>query len=283
MHETTVVGWDGSSTAETALEWAITRAELQSVGMRRLILLRAVDVESGAAADDDDEDEAYATAGASIAARAERIKAEHPLLEVEAAAVSGEPGEVLADRAGDDVLVVVGAENAHSEEYSHSSRLGARLAGMADGPVAVVPIGDSRIRSGVLVAVDHDDPAVRLCRLAADYADARGETLHAVHVGIRSHDVAADAEALDHALAPALAEHPDLTVVTHVESGPIARALLKRSQERATVFVGSRRLGAVRRMFLGSVSHALVTNARCATVVVPPVGGQHADSGQPES
>jgi nucleotide-binding universal stress UspA family protein len=281
MHATTVVGWDGSSTAETALEWAIDRAELQPVGMRRLILLRAVDVESDA--DDQDVDEVFATAGANIAARARRIGSEHPLLEVEAAAVRGEPGEVLADRAGDDVLVVVGAENAHTEEYSHSSRLGARLAGMGDGPVAVVPIGDSRVRSGVMVAVDHDAPAARLCRLAADYADARGDTLHAVHVGVRTHDVAEDAEVLDRALAPALAEHPDLAVVTHVESGPTARALLRRAQERATVFVGSRRLGTVRRMFLGSVSHALVTNARCATVVVPPVGGHHADPGQPES
>ncbi|MGW9630100.1 universal stress protein [Agromyces sp. NPDC055520] len=275
MHETTVVGWDGSSTAETALEWAIDRAELQPVGMRRLILLHAVDVDS--VTEGRDVDEAFATARANVAARARRAATEHPLLDIEAVAILGEAGEVLADRARGDVLVVVGAENAHTEEYSHSSRLGARLAGLADGPVAIVPIGDSLLRSGVMVAVDHDAPAERLCRLAADYADARGDTLHAVHVGVRTHDVAEDAEILDRALAPALAEHPDLTVVTHVESGPTARALLKRAQERATVFVGSRRLSAVRRMFLGSVSHALVTNARCATVVVPPVGGQHAE------
>lgn len=121
-----------------------------------------------------------------------------------------------------------------------------------------------------MVAVDHAAPAERLCRLAADYAAERGETLHAVHVGSRLHDVAEDAEILDEVLAPALAEHPDLVVVTHIDSGPTARALLKRAREHATVFVGSRRLGTVRRMFLGSVSHALVTNARCAIVVVPP-------------
>ncbi len=279
MHETTVVGWDGSSTAETAAEWAITRAELQPDGMRRLIFVCAVDLESDA----EDLDEALAMARANVAERARRTSAEHPLLDVEAVAVRGEPGSVLADRSGDDVLVAVGAENAHTEEYSHSSRLGVRLAGMADGPVAVVPMGDARVRSGVMVAVDHDAPAERLCLLAAHYAAGRGETLHAVHVGVRTHDVAEDAEVLDRALAPALAEHPDLDVVTHVESGPTARALLRRAQERATVFVGSRRLGAVRRMFLGSVSHALVTNARCATVVVPPVDGHHAAPDQPES
>ena len=281
MHETTVVGWDGSSTAETALEWAIARAEMQPEGMRRLILVRAVDETS--VAHDEDVVEVLATAGADVTERARRLGAEHPSVDVEAIAVRGEPGDVLADRSGDDVLVVVGAENAHTEEYSHSSRLGPRLAGAADGPVAVVPIGDSLARSGVMVAVDHDAPAERLCRLAADYAAERGEPLHAVHVGIRTHDVAEDAEILDRALAPALAEHPDLAVVTHVDSGPTARALLKRSRERATVFVGSRRLGAVRRMFLGSVSHSLVTNARCATVVVPPGGSPHSEPDVPSA
>ena len=269
MHETTAVGWDGSSTAETALEWAIARAETQPEGMRRLSIIHAVD-DTSLAGSDEETSELIATAEAEVAERAERVRAEHPSLDIETFAARGEPGDVLADRSGDDVLVVVGAENAHTEEYSHSSRLGPRLAGAADGPVAVVPIGDSLARSGVMVAVDHTTPAERLCRLAADYAAERGETLHAVHVGSRLHDVAEDAEILGKVLAPALAEHPDLVVETHVDSGPTARALLKRSREHATVFVGSRRLGAVRRMFLGSVSHALVTNARCATVVVPP-------------
>ena len=269
MHETTAVGWDGSGTAETALEWAIARAETQPEGMRRLRIIQAVD-DTSIAGSDGETSELIATAEAAVAERAERVRTEHPSLDVETFAVRGEPGDILADRSGDDVLIVVGAENAHTDEYAHSSRLGPRLAGSADGPVAVVPIGDSRARSGVMVAVDHAAPAERLCRLAADYAAERGETLHAVHVGSRLHDVAEDAEILGKVLAPALAEHPDLVVVTHVDSGPTARALLKRSREHATVFVGSRRLGTVRRMFLGSVSHALVTNARCATVVVPP-------------
>ena len=277
MHETTVVGWDGGDTAEKALEWAIARAELQPKGMRRLILVRAIDDSLP-----EDAAEVLATAEADIAERARRIGAEHPSVHVETIARPGEPGDILSDRSGDDVLVVVGAENAHTEEYSHSSRLGPRLAGAADGPVAVVPIGDSRARSGVMVAVDHDAHAQRLCRMAADYAANRGETLHAVHVGTPAHDVAEDAAILDRALAPALAEHPGLAVVTHVDSGPTARALLKRAGERATVFVGSRRLGPVRRLFLGSVSHALVTNARCTTVVVPPVGAAHAAADAPE-
>jgi nucleotide-binding universal stress UspA family protein len=280
MHETTVVGWDGSGTAETALEWAIARAGMQPEGARLLRLVQAVD-DTGIAGDDDETRELLARAEAEVAERAERVRAEHPSLEVEAAAVRGEPGDVLADRSGDDALVVVGAENGRTDEYWHSSRLGPRLAGAADGPVAVIPVGDVLARSGVMVAVDHGEPAERLCRLAADYASERGETLHAVHVGARNHDVAEDAEILDRALAPALVEHPELAVERHVDSGPTAPALLRRAREHATVFVGSRQVGAVRRMFLGSVSHALVTNARCATVVVPPVSGLHSEEDRP--
>ena len=94
--------------------------------------------------------------------------------------------------------------------------------------------------------------------------------------------MAEDAEILDKCLAPALAEHPDLIVVTHVDSGPTARALVRRARSAH----GVRRLptaGAVRRMFLGSVSHALVTNARCATVVVPPVGGPDSEPDMPDA
>lgn len=276
MHETTVVGWDASETAERALEWAIARAEMQAEGRRRLRLVRAVD-DTGLAGDDDETRDELQRAEVDVAERAERIRAEHPGLEVEAAAVRGEPGDVLADRTGDDSLVVVGAENGRTDEYWHSSRLGPRLAGAADGPVAVIPVGDVLERSGVMVAVDHGETAERLCRLAADYAAKRGETLHAVHVGARTHDVAQDTEVLDHALAPALADHPDLAVERHVDSGPTAPALLRRAREHATVFVGSRQLGTVRRMFLGSVSHALVTNARCATIVVPPLSGLHSE------
>lgn len=271
MNETTVVGWDGSRTAETALEWAIARAEAQPEGMRTLRIIHVVDDTSIARREE--KHGPVASSDAELAERVERVRAEHPSLAVESAVVRGEPGDVLADRSGDDTLVVVGAENSRTDEYSHSSRLGPRLAGAAGGPVAVVPIGDDLPRSGVMVAIDATTPAERLCRLAADYAAERGETLHAVYVGSRAHDVPEDAEILDKALAPALAEHPDLTVVTHIDSGPTAHALLRRTKEHATVFVGSRQLGAVRRMFLGSVSHALVTNARCATVVVPPVPG----------
>src|SRR5690606_31472676 len=101
------------------------------------------------------------------------------------------------------------------------------------------------------------------------------EPLHAVHVESRSHDVAAAEAVLEQALAAVLEEFPGLAVESHVDSGTPAGALLRRARDMAIVVVGSRRLGTVRRLFLGSVSHTLVTNARCPTIVVPPHDAAH--------
>jgi nucleotide-binding universal stress UspA family protein len=210
-----------------------------------------------------------------IADLAARIGAEHPDLEVRTEVVRGEPGDLLTDRSGAGVLVVVGAENGHTEEYWFSSRIGARISGAAAGPVAVIPVGDDRVRSGVLVGVDHGPEAGQLCRFAAELASARGEPLHALHVESRSRDGAAQQAVLDRALAAVTQEFPGLAVEGHVESGTPAGALLQRARDMAVVVVGSRRLGTVRRMFLGSVSHTLVTNARCPTIVVPPDARAH--------
>ncbi|MFC9918092.1 universal stress protein [Agromyces binzhouensis] len=278
MHETTVVGWDGSETAETALAWAIGRAERQPEGARSLELLRAVDPNS-IAGDDRETAELVRVAETEAAAAVARVRSEHPSLDVAFEVLRDEPGDALCDRTGDDRLVVVGAENGRTDEFWHSSRLGVRLCGMAGGPVAVIPTGDVRPRSGVLVAVDHGPAARDLCRFAAAYAVSVSEALHAMHVGSRSHTVGDDVEELEEALAPARHEHPDLEIVTHVESGPVAAMLLRRAQDHDAVIVGSRRLGPVRRLFLGSVSHAVVTNARCPTIVVPPTHGSRSPAG----
>jgi nucleotide-binding universal stress UspA family protein len=126
-----------------------------------------------------------------------------------------------------------------------------------------------------MVAVDHGPSAQRLCRFAAAIAASTGEVLHAVHIGSRAKTIGTDVEVLADALDPARREFPELEIETHVESGPTEHTLLDRAREHATVSVGSRRLGAVGRMFLGSVSHALVTNARCPTIVLPPARDPH--------
>jgi nucleotide-binding universal stress UspA family protein len=268
MYGTTVVGWDASFTAENAIAWAVDRALRQPAGPRVLRVVRIVD--DALAVDADERADWTDTATSELADLAGSLRDEHPDLQVESEVLHGEPGEVLAAQAGEDTLVVVGGENGRTDEYWYSARMGARVSGMAEGPVAVIPVGDDRARSGVMVAVDESAGAAAVCRFAAQLATERGEALHAVHVGVRTHDVATDQEILDRIIAPVIEEFPDLDVESHLESGGTVGALLRRAKERSVVVVGSRRVSAVRRLFLGSVSHALVTNAWCPTIVVPP-------------
>ena len=267
MYETTVVGWDGSQTAANALAWAVDRALRLPADARVLRVVRVVD--DTLAVDAHEASEWVDLATAEVADLAAQLRAEQPGLDVRTEVLRGEPGDVLADQAGPDALVVVGGENGRTEEYWYSSRMGARVSGAAAGPVAVVPTGDDHVRSGVMVAVGDSPESTDLCRFAAELAVARREALHAVHVGTRTHDIATDQKVLDDIVAPVIAEYPDLEVESHLESGAAAGALLRRARERSVVVVGSRQLGPVRRLFLGSVSHALVTNARCTTIVVP--------------
>lgn len=269
MYATTVVGWDGSDTADNAIAWAVDRALHQPEWARVLRIVRSVD--DTLAIDDDEANEWMSLARSEIADLAARLGADHPELDLRPEVVRGEPGEVLIDQTGDDALVVVGGENGRTEEYWYSSRMGARVSGAADGPVAVVPFGDENARTGIMVAVDDVPEADHLLRFAAELASTRGEALHAVYVGTRLHDIATDEEVLDRIVAPVIAAFPDLEVESHLESGATAGALLRRARERSTVVVGTRRLSPARRFFLGSVSHALVTNAWCPTIVVPPV------------
>lgn len=269
MYDTTIVGWNNDRTGANAVAWATSRALRQPGGSGVLRIMRAVD-DTSIASDEAETRRELDLATAEIAELAARIGAEHPGLEVQTEVVQGEPGDLLTDRSGPDALVVIGAENGHTEEYWYSSRIGARVSGAAAGPVAVIPVGDERERAGVLVGVDDVPEAEHLCRFAAELASSSGEPLHAVHVGSRSHDLEADQHVLDRALEPVLRDFPGLVVESQVASGSPAGALLRRARDMSVVVVGTRRLGPVRRMFLGSVSHTLVTNAHCPTIVVPP-------------
>ena len=65
-------------------------------------------------------------------------------------------------------------------------------------------------------------------------------------------------------------------VHTHTPAGDPARALLERAADADLLVVGSRGLGAVRRLLLGTVSEKVLQHAPCPVLIVkesgPPVG-----------
>lgn len=273
MYEHTVVGWDGSSLADAAVEWAAARASRRT---HRLLIVRTVD-DTALYTDETATRWAVALAQFALAERAARLRVARQGLRVSTDVVRGEPSTVLGGLGGPDTLVVVGTESGHADEYWYGSRVGARLAAVVDGAVAVIPIGDARPRSGVLVGVDGTVESAFLCVFAAELAQSRGEALEAVFVAPAPSALAGTPDAvssawfsriLDRALIQAAREHPALAINRHIESGRPEAVLLHHARDAALVVVGTRRPGMIRRLFLGSVSQALVNNAKCPTIVV---------------
>lgn len=270
MYEHTVVGWDGSAPADAAVEWAAARVSRRT---DRLLIVRAVD-DTGMYTDETAIRWALALARFALAERAAELRVSRPNLHVSTDVARGDPSAVLSRLGGLDTLVVVGAECGQTDEDWDSSRLASRLAAVVDGAVAVIPVGDARPRSGVLVGVDGTVESASLCLFAAEFARSAGEALETVHVVHQStgtlapRSVAWSARVLDRVLAPTAREHPALPINRHVESGRPAQVLLRFAKSASAVVVGTRRPGMVRRLLLGSVSLALVNNATCPTIVV---------------
>jgi len=278
VYEKTVVGWDGSAPADAALDWAVERASGRSNSVR---IVRSID-DAELYSDELDARWAVAVATFALAERAAKLRASRPELEVNTAVTRGEAGEILGALAGENTLVVVGSQGGYTGEYWYTARLGARLAALARGAVAVIPVRDSRERSGVLVGVDESDGAVAACLFAAELACLRGESLHLVHA-CTDHPPNSDGQpgaaheaVFDRVLAPVVRAFPTLTVHRHVEHTAPAAALILYALDASLAVVGTRRPGAVRRLFLGSVSHTLVNNARSPTIVVAPRVGEPA-------
>ena len=170
----------------------------------------------------------------------------------------------------------------------------ARPEPVADGggmiTTATVPAGS------VVVGVAGSPSATHAVDWAAEQAAAEQRPLVMVHAGptpapagtgwmeaagVDHHRLGAllkdDARVLlEHAAAPVRTAHPGLEVLHLVRLGDPRETLLEASAEARLLVVGTRGLGPVRHLLLGSVSSALVKHATCPVVVV------RADTDRPE-
>lgn len=270
MYEKTVVGWDGSAPAQAAVDWAVLRVEGRS---NSLLIVRIVD-DTFLDSDEVDTRWAVAVSTFALAEVAARLRTGHPEMGLNTAIAVGEPAEILNRYADSDSLIVVGSERGHTDEYWYSSRLGARLAATASGAVAVIPVADLRSRSGVIVGIGGANEPLAVGLFAAEIAHRRGEELHLVYAcpdhrdGSDTASSASDEAVLDRVLIRISQAFPTLAVHRHIEHTTPAAALLLGARDASLIVLGARRPGVVRRLFLGSVSHTLVNNAPCPTIVV---------------
>ncbi|MBK7829047.1 universal stress protein [Nannocystis sp.] len=154
------------------------------------------------------------------------------------------------------------------------------------GPVVVVPRDLPAVGPGpILLATDLDAPTNAALAFARDLAAKHQRELVLVHVGdTRASDLIDDLDPHWQAARDAYrdevarsfeqwaARHELLACRRHLAYGSIVEELqaLAIASQAALIVVGSRRLGSVGRLFLGSSASALAGIAVCPVAVIPP-------------
>jgi nucleotide-binding universal stress UspA family protein len=144
---------------------------------------------------------------------------------------------------------------------------------------------DLAISSGVVVADDGSEPARLALRWAVEEARLRRCTLHVVRAwsiqtaprpatwrpgyapSLKEYEEAVRAE-LQRDVREAIGSDPGCEVNVHPVHAHPGPALVSASQRADLVVVGSRGMGGIRGMLLGSVSEQVVRHAACSVVVV---------------
>lgn len=142
--------------------------------------------------------------------------------------------------------------------------------------------------NAILVGVDGSDAATGAVRWAARAAAAEGLDLKVVGAYDASTSdyapgliipqdvvdaIRQDASDAVHAAADAAKEAaPGVTVATSIVDGDAARVLLELGKDAAMIVVGTRRLGSVKGLFLGSVSTSVAAHAHGRVTVVAAEG-----------
>ena len=288
-----VVGFDGSPAAETALEWAARAAASRSCPLE--ILAATGPAHEGVAAPiglSSSVVPGRSHAPDSLVEDARRLAAKVlPEDAVEVTTVAGAAGPALVRASERAQMVVVGNRGHGALGSALLGSVSAAVARHAHCPVTVVrgTVDDPDRRRPVTVGVDYLEPSPAAVRLAADVAarwavplrivSAWAEPelgpiglshLHArpVSEGARARQDLARAATLE-AAAQARVVAPDLVVELLTPGAPAAPALEDDSRRSGLLVLGSRRLGPLERVTVGSVGDAVLDHASCPVTIVP--------------
>jgi nucleotide-binding universal stress UspA family protein len=275
-----VVAWDGSEPARAALDWALGRAT-----SGELTLVRVLD-STVSSADYFALDSSLARAREVLADDAERVSANHPALTVRSELLSGDPIIELRTRSGADTLVVVGTHRRRGSTLRYEWSMGARLAGSARGPIAIIPEDGDTPRTGIVAGVDGSATSNAAVEFAAVEAERTGQELLALHAwqeplvwrdtALPDHEFLSSLEEshqhiLDDCIRTVAQQHPGLRIRPVLVRGAAQSALLDAARGAALLVVGNHGLTGVSRLLLGSVSHSIVLNIQSPLVVIPAV------------
>ncbi|MCU1529132.1 MAG: hypothetical protein JWP75_2895 [Frondihabitans sp.] len=282
MIDRTVVAWDGTQQAQTALDWAVARE-----GSRRgpVVIVRVVDDARLEAFSADETDDAIAGALSGLATQVERLRSEAPGQPVVTEIVRGDPRSRLERLSNPETVLVLGTHDRSIKEPRFAWSLSARLVAEARGPLVVVPAGGHRNGTGVVVGVDGSPESDAAASFAAGEAERLATTLKVVHAWLEPAPVTAVGDVpvnyqpwlesshrslLDAAVTQIRRTYPALVVVPVLEQSTAAQALERHAESAALLVVGSRGYGPIRGLLLGSVSTSLLGTMPCPVAITGP-------------
>jgi len=275
--EKSIVAWDGQPPSQAALDWALERS-----GGGEIVMVRVVD-RSSHSADYFMPESVAVTAPITLQNDAAAVQAAHPAVRVRSEVLPGDPIEELKRLSNENALVVVGTHRRDGPTVRYEWSVGARLAGAANGPVAIIPESDGDRGTGIVVGVDGSAAANSAVQFAAAEADRSGEQLLVVHAWqeplLWPETTVPDPEflmsleeihrhILDESVNLARTAFPDISVRSTLVRGAAQWALLEAARGSALLVVGNHGVHGIKRFLLGSVSHSLVLNIQSPTVVV---------------
>jgi nucleotide-binding universal stress UspA family protein len=275
-----VVGVDGSEASMAALRWAAHEAQLRGQRLRLVYAFPPPPLVRGMGLP------ARLWPGARLhrpvtGALTELVAGVHhlaPAVPAGGAVVDAPPADALLAESRTAAVMVVGA---HGSGQSDGLRLGSvsdRVATHASCPVVVVPAGYVPPTGGrVVVGLDGSLTADLAGAFAFDQAWRRGVGLVAVRAWTpprfeadTPRVVAAERAALAASVDRWWPEHPMVEVESRVVAGLATGALLAAAGDAQLLVIGSRGLGELRGVLLGSVGMHVLHRARCPVAVVHP-------------
>jgi nucleotide-binding universal stress UspA family protein len=146
-------------------------------------------------------------------------------------------------------------------------------------------VPSSTMKRRIVVGIDGSEAASRALRWAAEEASERDAELEVVHVwerpqvyapmGVGAYPIDPQLvqdearKVLDRAVWEARALAPAVHVCQRLEEGAAGTVLVDAAHGAELLVVGSRGLGGLRRLFLGSVSQQVADHASCPVVILP--------------